>query len=300
MTNSRIALHILAASFVVISASAHSQAPASATANAKPLAFDAISIKPDNANTGVTNQVVNGEAVISSRSMIRNLPDGFIASNINAKTLISNAYGIKDDLITGGPDWISSTGYDIDAKVTSFDSPDVHQLTRDQHNQMLQSLLADRFHLVVHNETKDAPIYELTLAKGGPKLVESKPSDTPPQGSPAVPPGAVVKTFGAPISGPLIRMMPGQFSAQAMSVAQLADMLSRQLHRTVIDRTGLTGKYDITLKYTPDSSPASADAADAGPSIFTALQEQLGLKLDASKGPVKTLVIDHIERPSEN
>lgn len=262
------------------------------TPSVKPLAFDVISIKPDKDNTGLSGQTANGEHIMSNRVMIRTPPDGFTASNINVRMLIATAYAIKDDLIIGGPDWISSTGYDVDAKVTSFDPPEARQLTREQRNQMLQSLLADRFGLIVHNETKDAPIYELTIAKGGPKLHEATPGDTYPNG-PKGPDG---------VSHPGMMMMTGQgkLAAQAVPISNLADMLARQLHRTVVDKTGLTGKYDITLQYTPDNGPA-ADSPDAsGPSIFTALQEQLGLKLDSTKGPVKTLVIDHIEHPLDN
>jgi len=235
--------------------------------------------------------------------MLRTPPDGFSASNITARMLIANAYDVKEDQVTGGPAWVASTGYDIDAKVTAFGSPDVHQLTSDQRRQMLQSLLADRFQLAVHTETKQAPIYELTIAKGGPKL---KPSDT--SAAPAAPPpGAGL--HGNPGDGPprggMMRMSgPGNLNATAMSMPQFVEMLSRQLHTTIVDKTGLTGSYDLSLAWTPDDMPASPAGAEtpdpSGPSIFTALQEQLGLKLSSTRGPVKTIVIDHITPPTEN
>jgi uncharacterized protein (TIGR03435 family) len=268
----------------------------SADSAAKPMTYDAISIKLNNGGTSVNNQ-----GMIRSMVMMRNLPDGFSAANANVRQLIANAYDVKDDQVSGGPDWVGSTGYDIEAKVTDPDGP--HQLTKAQRTQALQALLADRFKIAVHAETKDAPIYALTIAKGGPKLKESKPSDALPAG---IPPGAAVRgPDGAVPRGSMMRMSgPGNLTAPAMTTTQLATMLSQQLHMTVVDRTGLTGSYDFSLQWTPDNLPPPPPGAEAsapgGPSIFTAVQEQLGLKLDSTRGPVKTLVIDHIERPSEN
>lgn len=287
-------LIVASTSLTLATTLALAQTAATAATPAKPLAFDVISIKPDK-GTSVSNQMLNGEPVISVRMMMRNLPDGFSAANMNVKSIIASAYQTKQNSILGGPDWISTDRYDIEAKVTSFDPPSAHELTTDQRNQMLQSLLVDRFHLAVHNETKEGPIYELTLAKGGPKL---KPADDVPP-----PPAAGASSDlppGAPVKRPIMmRQGPGNVSSRQMSTAQLADSLSTLLHRPVVDKTGLTGKYDITLQYTPDNTPADAPNAN-GPTVFTALQEQLGLKLDSAKGPVTTLVIDHIEPPSEN
>lgn len=115
--------------------------------------------------------------------MMRFTANGFTAKNTNAKRLIGRAYSIKDDLIAGGPDWIGKMGYDIQAKVTSFDPPGSRQLTKVQRNQMLQALLAEHFKLAVHYETKEAPIYMIVIANGGPKLHEATPDDTYPDGS---------------------------------------------------------------------------------------------------------------------
>jgi uncharacterized protein (TIGR03435 family) len=272
--------------------------PATADSSAKPMTYDAISIKPNNGGTSVNNQ-----GMIRSMVMMRNLPDGFSAANATARQLIANAYDVKDDQVSGGPDWVGSAGYDIEAKVTDPDGP--HQLTKAQRTQALQALLSDRFKLAVHAETKDAPIYALTIAKGGPKLKASQPSSAPPAG---ILPGATIRgPDGAVPRGSMMRMFgPGNLTATAMTTTQLAIMLSQQLHMTVVDRTGLTGSYDFSLQWTPDNLPPPPPGAEAsapdpgGPSIFTAVQEQLGLKLDSTRGPVKTLVIDHIERPSEN
>jgi uncharacterized protein (TIGR03435 family) len=279
-----------------------SPAPPAADSAAKPLVFDAVSIKPNSGGTSVNNQ-----GMVRSMVMMRNQPDGFNAANVTARYLIANAYDVKDDQVSGGPDWVGSKGYDIQAKVTGTDPSDPHQLTKDQRTQALQALLADRFKLVVHAETKEASIYALTVAKGGPKLTASQPSAAPAP-PPNLPPGAVVRNYptDGPPRGGMMRMSgPGNLTVTAMTMTQLANMLSQQLHKTVVDQTGLTGTYDFTLQWTPDNLPASptgdAQAPEpSGPTIFTAVQEQLGLKLESTKGPVKTLVIDHIEPPSEN
>jgi uncharacterized protein (TIGR03435 family) len=152
-------------------------------------------------------------------------------------------------------------------------------------------------------ETKQLPVYELVVAKGEPKIKEATPGDTYANG---------IKGPDGVGRGGMMRMGPGQLTAQAVPMTSLANMLSQQLHRTVLDKTGLTGKYDIQLNWTPDQGPDpmfnghdgghSSDTAQdfSGPTIFTALQEQLGLKLQSAKGPVETIVIDHVEMPSEN
>jgi uncharacterized protein (TIGR03435 family) len=147
----------------------------------------------------------------------------------------------------------------------------------------------------------------LVVAKGGPKLHEAKPGDTYPNG---------LKGFNGQGGGPgMMLMRPGQLTGQGIPLSSLTRLLSQQLGSTVQDKTGLTGKYDFTLQWTPDRNaspmpgapepgqqgPAAAASTDAsGPSIFTAVQEQLGLKLESQKGPVEVLVIDHVETPSEN
>jgi uncharacterized protein (TIGR03435 family) len=169
---------------------------------------------------------------------------------------------------------------------------------------MLQPLLAERFKLKAHTETKQLPVYELIVAKGGPKLKEATPGDTYANGFKG--PDGVGR-------GGMMRMGRGQLTGQGVPITTLTNLLSQQLQRTVVDKTGLTGKYDLELNWTPEqgegglgpppgaASPQAEPAPDAtGPSIFTALQEQLGLKLQSTKGPVETLVIDHAEMPSEN
>ncbi|HEY6392831.1 MAG TPA: M56 and DUF3738 domain-containing protein, partial [Bryobacteraceae bacterium] len=203
------------------------------------------------------------------------------ASNITVKFLIQQAYGVKDFQVIGGPGWINSERYDLVAKADG----DIGRM--EQIRPLIEKLLADRFQLTIHRDTKELPIYALVVGKNGPKLKESEANN----------------------QGPQIRMNRGLINGQAMGMAMLASQLSVPLGRTVLDKTGLTGQYDIKLEFTPEDGPGRGpgDGAEAapppdatGPSIFTALQEQLGLKLESSKGPVEIIIIDRIEKPTAN
>jgi uncharacterized protein (TIGR03435 family) len=275
------ALIALASPCLLAQQAAPSPAPQVAPA-AAPLAYDVVSIRPARSGTSADSR-----GIITERTGIRTTADGASFENANLKALIANAYNVKDNAIVDVPDWADSAHYDIDAKVVPDPGAPPPALTTPQRRQMLQSLLADRFHLVVHRDTKDAPIYELDLAKGGSKLHQSTPTDAPaPNGHPS------------PVGFPMM-FGPGKVSGQSISISSLTDLLTAQLHRPVVNKTGLTGKYDLNLQWTPDW--ADADAPDvSGPSLFTAVEEQLGLKLTASHGPVTTLVIDRIERPTPN
>ncbi len=259
--------------------------PAVTDPNAPPPAWDVISVRPNKSASGMIRMM--------------STPDGISQNNIPIKSLIASAYGVKDDLVSGGPGWVDSSPYDIEAKVAGPDVPAYKALSRDQRNLMLQALLTDRFKLAVHPETKEMPIYELVIAKGGPKLTEAKPGSTYPNG---------IKGPDGVAHGGMMRMDGrGKFTGQALSLSVLVDVLSRQLHRTVVDKTGLTGKYDFTLEYTPEGAQLDGPSHDGapppdpnGPTVFTALEEQLGLHLNSTKGPIKTIVIDHIAAPTEN
>jgi uncharacterized protein (TIGR03435 family) len=161
---------------------------------------------------------------------------------------------------------------DADAAVALEKLPTMERWKQSQ--LMLQALLADRFALKVHHETKDLPIYELTVAKGGCKMKQTAPDS----------------------SGGNAVYSSGKITAHSVSVESLAVNLSFTVGRVIVNKTGLEGGYDLTLEYAPDG----ADASDKRPSIFTALEEQLGLKLVPAKGPVDVIVVDHVERPSEN
>jgi uncharacterized protein (TIGR03435 family) len=234
-------------------------------------------------------------------------PDGITATNVGLPLLLQLAYGVRSDQILGSPNWIASENYDIQAKVDDSVTEELKKLNPEQlrsaRQQMLQSLLADRFKLKVHRETKELPVYSLVIAKNGIKLRESKPDETDANGR-----------TGMYISG-----SSGAVRGQLVSMPTLAQFLYRQLNQTVLDKTGLTGKYDFTLKWTPDQNqlqsqqglqeilggapnghPGIPASDPIGPDLFTAIQQQLGLKLESGKGPVEVIVIDHVERPSGN
>jgi uncharacterized protein (TIGR03435 family) len=219
---------------------------------------------------------------------VQMLPGGRISmSGVTAKILIQQAYGVRDFQIVGGPAWLGSERYDITAKPEGAATPE-------QVKVMVQGLLVDRFKLQFHRETKELPTYALLVAKGGPKFHESE----------AVPEGSD-KPKGA-----RMMMERGRFSLQSAPVSALANQLGQLLGRSVIDKTELAGNYDFKLEWTPDEGErrmirapggdAPAPAETAGPSIFTAVQDQLGLKLESTKGPVEILVIERAEKASEN
>jgi uncharacterized protein (TIGR03435 family) len=152
---------------------------------------------------------------------------------------------------------------------------------------MLKPLLADRFHLKLHHETQEFPVYNLVVAKGGPKLKQTKPED--------------IHNFGIQGQTCLITHSQwGVMASQSCTVASILDLLRANTGRTVIDKTGLTGLYDIELNWTPENVSATTAQDDTGPSIYTAVQEQLGLKLEPSTAPLDILVVDSAEPPSEN
>jgi uncharacterized protein (TIGR03435 family) len=261
--------------FVVVSV-VFGQSPAA-------LRFEVASIKPANLPPG-----------FASSGFSRVYPGGRLTLEMSpVGSLISMAYGLRPYQILGGPDWINSDRYNIEAKAADNASPA-------QINLMLQSLLEDRFKLKIHRDTRELPLYQLVVARGGPKIKLSE-NQNPPRGAS---PTASSQRGGL---GPgQVRRGRGEFEANAVPIDGFVKVLSGQLDRPVIDKTELKGLYDILLRWIPElgtvlpggQEPPPADVA--GPSIFTAVQEQLGLKLEAVKGPVEVLVIDSVERPTEN
>jgi uncharacterized protein (TIGR03435 family) len=220
-----------------------------------------------------------------------NSRDGsFTATNSTLKSLIQfDAYEIPGPQIFGIPATLENVTFDIEAKIDPDVSAQMKTLGKEESNrqfkQMMQQLLADRFKLAVHMETRQMPIYALTVAKGGAKLQAAKN-----------PEGGTNRTART-----------GQLKAEGVTMADLAQSLTRilasELGRVAVDQTGLTGKYDLLLKWTPDTGPPpmlNGEPDTSAPNIFTAIQEQLGLKLEAAKGPVTVLVVDHAEMPAEN
>jgi uncharacterized protein (TIGR03435 family) len=244
----------------------------------------------------------------------------FRATGVPFRMLMTYAYRVRDFQVIGGPSWMTSDRWDIEARAADGAIPPggvVPDPNRpDPMSLMVQSLLEDRFQLKFHRETKELPVYELTTAKGGSKLKLSEdqsPLRLPERGAPSPPP----LQRGAPMPRGSMRMGRGDLEASGLPLANLINALSQQLGRTIVDKTGLQGLYDIKLQWTPDAPPPGAAVAPGGPggvrgpneppppdpggpTIFTAIQEQLGLRLESTKGPVEVLVIDSVERPAAN
>ena len=288
-----------------------------------PLSFEVASVKPN----------TSGDRAIRLSMQ----PGGrVVASNVPLRELVRMAYGLQDFQIVGTPDWAESERFDINAKAEAgapaFGAmvpggpPSSMQL-------MMQSLLADRFTLRTHSETREQPVYHLVVARSdgrlGPKLRPSSvdcsarggrgTAGPAPGAAPGAPPGASPgQPQGAPSTAPRpgertpcsFMIGPGRIEAGGMPLSQLATVASQRVRRVVIDRTGLTGPYEFTLEFAPDqpalgggpgpavdpggAPPAPSDA----PSFVSALQEQLGLKLESSRGPVDVLVVDRVDRPT--
>jgi uncharacterized protein (TIGR03435 family) len=211
----------------------------------------------------------------------------FTTTNATLYDLISYAYRIHANQIIGAPGWAETGKYDINAEPDGDGAPNDQQW-----KDMMQKLLAERFALTFHRDKKELSVYLLSVARGGPKLTKSA----------ADPNGHFGWSFRGRIGGDL--------SFTNANMADFANLMQRNvLDRPVVDQTGLTGKYDFNLDFTPDESQfegmgakvsPQTDSANAPPNLYTAIQEQLGLKLEATKAPAEVLVIDHVEKPSEN
>jgi uncharacterized protein (TIGR03435 family) len=226
---------------------------------------------------------------------IRSTPGGRVTvTNMTLKQLIVSGWQVLPSQISGGPQWVDSARYDISAKAEkSFEEGDLPL--------MIQSLLADRFQLKIRREMKELPTYALVLANKGGKLgsglTESKPGSCTPADTskpPPIPKPGKQPAIGC--GGVAVRLRG--FAGESVPISRFAWLLSRVLGRVVIDRTGLTGNFDVNLEWTLDDIQAASDGT--GPSIFTAVQDQLGLKLESQKGPVEILIVERAEKPSEN
>lgn len=243
------------------------------------LSFEVASIKPDHLDGHSTRISYDNNSLLTSGTTL--------------KRLIEFAYNIGDFQLSGGPAWVDSETYKIEAKIDQETVAALSKLPRDQSGEqrraMVQELLAERFNLKLTHSTKELPIYALMVAKNGPKLSRSASTDSAHGG---------------------LSNHNGEVTVKATTMSGFAEWLSKIVGRKVVDKTGLEERYDFAMKYddrrqalvaTLPADGASAAAFDSsGPSIFTALQEQLGLKLDSQKGPVETLVIESVEKPSEN
>jgi uncharacterized protein (TIGR03435 family) len=314
-----------AAPSVEINSSNPAPAAAAPDAASAPLPkFEVATIKPTKSDDGNT--------------MIMFTPDGISLHGVPMKMLLRESFGIEDDRIVGEPGWVKDR-FDIEAKVDADDAPKLKSMKADQRRAMLLPMLEERFNMKYHHETRELPIYALVVAKGGVKMKAAAPDEELPKADAPPKTDAAPKADAAPLApksdappkakmslssddpsakdkprmGKHMLMMngPGQIESTATGLPFLVHLLAEQLGRTVEDKTGLTGNFDYTLKWTPDEvgTPMGGDggpgkpenSADAGgPTLITALEEQLGLKLESTKQKVDVIVIDHIDQPSEN
>ena len=251
---------------------------------------------------------IRGNRDVSDRpTLVRTVlqPGGRVSMrNQSLRDMILAAYGVKETALIGGPGWVGSTGFDLDARGAA-------DMTAETARAMLRTLLTDRFSPAVHREQRDLPIYVLTMAarngQPGPQVrpaaaqcaAPARPKGMPPGPPPSkLPPQPVpLGAVGTPPRCPSL-FIPGHFSGRAVSMDVLAGELADLGDRPVMNRTGLTGEFDLDLTYAPDLS--AAPQAAALPGLATALQDQLGLKLEAARGPVEVLVIDRALTPTEN
>ncbi|HEV3036583.1 MAG TPA: M56 family metallopeptidase [Candidatus Angelobacter sp.] len=213
--------------------------------------------------------------------------DSFQATNATLTMLIRWAYGVSGSQVSGGPSWIDSERYDVKAQFTKFEGDDPIQLTNHDRLQ-LQPLLADRFKLAIHRETRPVPIYELVLSASGPKFHEATPGGYA-SGPNGVRLGLGIWPLGA-----------GEFVGQGASMASLAGFLSMQLGRKVVDKTMLTGNYDFTLHCGKDSFQKPWPSESRSAAILVAVPHDLGLQLNPQVGPVEVIIVDHAEQVSGN
>jgi uncharacterized protein (TIGR03435 family) len=232
------------------------QASGQTAASLQPQAFQIVSIKPNRSGEDTSMQTSLGRLK---------------AVSVTPHELLLYAFGARDSQLIGGPDWLTKDKFDVEAVTGTSDD-----LDRTTLQPLLQSMFADRFKLKFHRENRELPVYSLVVAKGGPKLTAHSGE-------------------GQPLTGVHSRSGKKVVNARKTTMKRLAEVLSEQADRFVIDNTGLEGEYDFSLAWTDLTAVDSED-----PSLFTAIQEQLGLKLEPAKGPVQVTVIDSIGRPSEN
>jgi uncharacterized protein (TIGR03435 family) len=277
------------ASPTVVGVGAPSPSAAGAAAN---VTFEVASVKPNKSG--------------DQRVMIQMPPSGrYTATNVALRMLLRQAFDVQDFQIVGGPNWLASDRFDIVAKPPEGTGPE-------QIRPMVRALLADRFKLVAHTETREMPIYSLVVARADGKLG----SKLSPAKVDCEARFAAARRGGPPSSFPApgqpmecgFMMAPGTMNVGGMPMLELTRALSPMVGRIVIDKTGLKGRYDFQLTFAPDGrgfgpGPVGSDAPAVDPnmpSLFTALQEELGLKLESERGPVDVIVIDRVEQPTED
>ncbi|MEZ2347631.1 TIGR03435 family protein [Terriglobus sp. RCC_193] len=232
--------------------------------------FDAITVRPHDKNDPSQDGGIHWAGLV------------FEAKNVPLTFLMVQAFGVKKWLIAGLPAWAEKTTWDVNAKVSEGDLKLMQNMTREQRSRMLQAVLAEQFQLRYHYELRVEPVYELAVLPGGPKF---KPTPSVAHGS------------GWTFTQGLVKV-------EAITMAQFVNGLSPLVERVVVDKTSLAGMYDMELHWTPEASSASNTdnglPEAATPGIYTALREQLGVKLTSAKAPVPVLVVDKMEQPEAN
>ncbi len=239
-------------------------------------------------------------------------PNGLIARNATLQMLMTAAYGVENYQLSGGPSWYTSDRYDIDAKIEASVADALQQLSPSERTKvrqhMLQALLADRFKLTIRRETSELPVYSLVVAKNGSKIKQAKSGDTYSNGLHDR--DGNVRGAGATMIG--VNAGALTLTGQAVPIANLVSLLARYVDRPIVDKTGLTGNFDFLLQFTANQGALVASGGDPSsgatpplsetnaPYLLTAIQEQLGLKLESGKGPAEMIVIGHVEKPSGN
>jgi uncharacterized protein (TIGR03435 family) len=222
--------------------------------------FEVATIKPSDPNATRTSFRVEGRHILMSNQPVVNL--------------IALVYGLQGRQISGGPAWIETDRYDIDGVADVEGEPNLKQM-----QEMYRKLLVERFSLSVHRDTKEMPVYALTVGKAGPKNL--------------------AKSQGDPNGEPDQKGGPRKMTFTNCSMEEFSLMLQFMMDRPVLDKTEVAGRFDFVLSWTPMDAAETTDP-NAPPGMFTAIQEQLGLKLDAVKAPAEVLVVDRVERPSAN
>lgn len=282
--------------------------PACCFLHALPAQAQLVQVKPGETRPSFEVAAIRPNTSGSGRAHIWHNDNSYRVENVSLRELIRDAWGAASNAqLSGGPDPLLSQRFDINAKISDADTARLGKMPRADSNRqvdlMMQDLLADRFNLKTHIETKDLPVFALTIGKSGAKFHASVPVASSVPGQAAEPHTSFtmrVDNKGADL----------ELTNQTLDT--LTGVLARQSEldgRQVLDKTGLSGTFDFSLKWTPEYMYATVHAADnvavadtgaGGPSLFTALEDQLGLKLESEKAPVDVLVIDHIESPSAN
>ena len=262
--------HLMAQATGLSAASVSTQS----ASDAKLPAFDVITVKPNRSGDRPSIDFDGGN---------------FSATNSSVKMLVLFAYDLKDDQLFGIPKWANELRFDMKAKVLDADPTILQHLTNDQKRLIEQTILTERFGLTFHRETKVLPVYELVVDKGGPRFQPSK-IEAGQKGTNGLGAGSLHTNN---------HDGNADMASTAVPISSLVNVLSRQTERIVVDKTGLTGRYDLNLTWSRDDGGTPATDQNS-PSILTAIQEQLGLRLHPAKLPIGTFVVDHVVLPSGN